>query len=206
MSTKPILFNSAMVCAILYGNKTETRRIAKSDKAPYSIGDVLYVRETWKYVGALEDHFLDGELIDTEELRGVQYKADNFTKWFEYEPRDDEFYLSHIYPSEKWKPSLHMPKELSRIFLKITDVHKEHLHDMTNDDALAEGAGGGEYFDETGNPCGVVYPIDEFIDIWNETISEKDMPIYGWEANPLVWVIKFKVAKIKDKAVFSQYE
>ena len=44
---KPILFNTEMVRSILAGEKTCTRRIAKSGKPPFAAGDILWVRETW---------------------------------------------------------------------------------------------------------------------------------------------------------------
>lgn len=41
--------------------------------------------------------------------------------------------------SGTWRPSIHMPKEAARIFLKVTDVHAERLQEITAEGALDEG-------------------------------------------------------------------
>ena len=109
---KPILFSTEMVRAIIEGRKTETRRIAKSGKAPYKISDILYVRETWAKTK-------DGMYL---------YKADPMYK--DMQPGDFGFY---------WKPSIHMPKAAARIFLEVIKVRKEKLQDITEDGAQKEG-------------------------------------------------------------------
>ncbi|WP_440285095.1 hypothetical protein [Eshraghiella crossota] len=80
----------------------------------------------------------------------------------------------------KWKPSIHMPKEAARIWLKVTDVRVERLQDMTDDDAEAEGC-----FDYTSTALG-------FPDVWDSTIKKSDLDRYGWAADPWVWVIEFE--------------
>ena len=80
---KPILFNTDMVQAIIDGRKTQTRRIAKTDKPPYMAGDILYIRETWAQAP-------NGDYL---------YRAKSLTK--ETGSTDSFFY---------WKPSIHMPK------------------------------------------------------------------------------------------------
>lgn len=142
---KPILFNTEMVRAILEGRKTVTRRVVKtkhkdacgfyvttrkSDGAfmgvyeydenesmfdnplepPYQVNDVLYVRETWKPAGKGKKYF---------------YKVD--------------WEMDGIAGITKWKPSIHMPKEAARIFLRVTDVRVERLQDITEEQAKAEG-------------------------------------------------------------------
>lgn len=110
VKNKPILFNTEMVKAILEGKKTVTRRIKKSDKPPYQVGDILYTRETWQHV------------CDA----GYVYKATDP----DWETTEDW----------KWRPSIHMPKEAARIFLQVTDVRVERLQEMTVRDLIAEGA------------------------------------------------------------------
>lgn len=206
---RPILFSEPMVQAILDGRKTQTRRPVKpvgndhsfvlcdgwpyrsddgesivlSDgqeiphKCPYGKpGDRLWVRETWAWWPA------DGS--DKKE-DGVIYRAE-----------DDDWECRMF----KWRPSIHMPRWASRILLEITDVRVERLNEMTCQDARSEGV------------------IDENWDIWREDVenialpenctfeNEKDVfknlwtKIYGpcsWDENPLVWVVEFKVVKVK---------
>ena len=82
-----------------------------------------------------------------------------------------------------WHPSIHMPKEAARIFLKVTDVRVEHLQEMeTEDDKnfIAEGA----------------LDKHDFIRIWDSTVKDKDL--CGWYANPYVWVVEFELMRYEN--------
>ena len=144
-------------------------------KPPYRRGDVLYVREAWCKYGKLDDfdHVIEG----TEKY---YYYADGVN------PTPYNCFLVHRngYDEYKdtpvWHPSICMPKEAARIWLKVTDVRVERLQDMTDDDAEAEGC-----FDYTSTALG-------FPDIWESTIKKSDLDSYGWAANPWVWVIEFE--------------
>ena len=147
--------------------------IEKLCKSPYEQGDVLYVRETWcsRYDG--EKNF---------------YLADKCTK------REEKKLLD--YGEVKWRPSIHMPKEAARIFLKVKDVRVERLQDITEEQAIKEGCQSGSYESK-----GVVWgqedteewtATDEFVSVWNSTIKKSDIEQYGWSANPWVWVIEFE--------------
>lgn len=212
---KPILFNTEMVRAILEGRKTVTRRVVKPqpfavkqdenapcwyghivsesgkvllDKPPYRPGDILYVRETWAR-GYIESS--DAELSNEV--------------WFEeYEKRDESFldcissyfYRSDFSASEeaeyhmKWRPSIHMPREAARIFLRVTDVRVERLQDITPDQIDAEGCKEWAYSAKTGEllPSGPSW----FKIAWDNTLKPKDRALYGWQANPWVWVVEFE--------------
>lgn len=212
---KPILFNTAMVRAILDGEKTCTRRIIKlpkhiekqsnglyilcaegstySDKEfkdvidyinqPYKVGDILYVRETW-FKGDLLN---DAEEIEKQGI--VLYRADGIknNNW--------------DYDSIRWRPSIHMPKELARIFLKVTSVRAERLKDIDEEQAKKEGARKQSWYQPFGTKIEdeqkyvgslVNHKINYktgFADIWDSTVKEEK---YSWEGNPWVWVIGFK--------------
>ncbi len=179
---KPILFNTEMVRAFRAGQKTQTRRVVKPQPQSYSFdgrayifdegelpkpqyqpGDILYVRETWS-----ELKYPDGS-------RRYVYKASD-----EY-PFGEAGYIVKF----RWRPSIHMPKEAARIFLRVTDVRVERLQDITIDDAIAEG-------------CNEVIPITEFRLIWIKTIKPADRERYGWNANPWVWVYTFERIRKED--------
>lgn len=203
MAIKPILFNTEMVRAILDGRKTCTRRICKdaneytvpdmdfynADRRTYAVhnfadkkhteklsiaertcpicpGDILYVRETvWQKIGYYLD--IDGET-----------KPSWYNK-FKYVASDEKPETGWNYSWAK-RPSIHMPKEAARIWLKVTDVRVERLQDMTDDDAEAEGC-----FDYTSTALG-------FPDVWDSTIKKSDLDRYGWDANPWVWAIEYE--------------
>lgn len=195
---KPILFNTEMVRAILDNRKTVTRRVLKPQekilenpmfgytmftpkgyisvrgdwtdtdgdkrygenfiKLPYGPGDILYVRETFfEYKG----HFY--------------YKADG---------KHEGLAKMGVY--FKWRPSIHMPREAARIFLRVTDVRVERLQEITFKQALKEGCN-----DYSSTALGFFY-------VWDSTLKAKDRILYGWEADPWVWVIGFERVSRKE--------
>ncbi|WP_242985693.1 hypothetical protein [Sellimonas intestinalis] len=95
---------------------------------------------------------------------------------------------------ERWKPSIHMPKEAARLWLKVTDARVERLQDITNKDVEKEGVEKkciDSYIRqmpcETEEYIRLAYII-AFQDIWDSIIKKKDLLLYGWNANPWVWV------------------
>lgn len=181
----PILFNGEMVRAILDGRKMVTRRALKQPfevhpngfitkpkgndrlcpyEPPYQPEDILYVRETWDY--------LEGWKIGDPAVVGAYfYRADGD--------------LRPVSWRGKWRPSIHMPKEAARIWLRVTDVRVERLQDITEEQAQMEGCNSGLL---TG-PCTA---RGQFESLWNPTIKKSDLARYGWDANPWVWVIEFE--------------
>ena len=208
----PILFNTEMVRAILDGRKTVTRRLIKSqhligllpDKCkngtpeeflkekkfmfkpycdmtdaelietaynpPYQPGDILYVRETWKLK----------ELYDGEAL--IQFRAGGEIG-IDYECEGDTYSkLLKYVDNTGWVPSLFMPKEVARIWLKVNDVRVERLQEIMEDTPGPNNQVVREGFN---------YGCD-FIAGWNSTIKKSDLDRYGWDANPYVWAIEFE--------------
>lgn len=229
MAIKPILFNTEMVRAILDGRKSCTRRLVKPQpdekhtyplgfvtdstekkevgcfgfgideyggsikyvKPPYQPEDILYVRETWNK--GLERYMYRADYSDTE-----------------------KFYQGGKEIEMKWHPSIHMPKEAARIWLKCTDVRVERLQEITEIGAKAEGIRG---YTKDGNLYKYAVTDDWWIDyhnkhkeivtgtwwqdmprtakdafsyLWNSTIKKSDLDLYGWNANPWVWTIEYE--------------
>ena len=182
---KPILFSTSMVQAILDGRKTQTRRVIKPQpnskaeykgteigkhvfetdidmwhiKSPYQPGQVLWVRETWS-------------MIDDMPYDNYVYRTDYGTT------EDDSFPPSMF----KWKPSIHMPREAARIFLKVKGVRVERVQDITEDEAIKEGA---KAYGQ--NNCSGTSARIAFAEIWDKTTTEHE-----WRTNPWVWVYEFE--------------
>lgn len=152
-------------------------------KPSYQPGDILYVRETW----------LKTDCFGFQ--NGYVYKADET-------PYSKEFREDYGF---KWKPSIRMPKEAARIWLKVTDVRVERLQEITPAEVVREGAypdcwdclnvyGNGSQCcykqDDECSQCDST--IQEWEKLWNSTIKKFDLDRYGWDANPWVWVIEFE--------------
>lgn len=185
MTERPIIFNGDMVRAILRGEKTQTRRPVK----PQPVFDDMYSRE-----GTYDDviHFKDdcpvmcpfGQPLDRLWVRetfalggppyfGVAYRADEGDN-----PEDVGG------ERQKWTPSIHMPRYLSRITLEITDINVERVQDITEDEAIKEGV-----VDPIMGTYGL-NPITIFRDLWDALYARQ--PGLLWKKNPWVWVIAFR--------------
>lgn len=189
MAIKPILFNTEMVRAILDGRKDATRRIVKGfipDDAVWG-----YTAFTPKWYISCRGTFADGygekffklpcEPGDILYVRETWKKAPNGYYYYEDWQRND------IADVTKWKPSIHMPKEAARIWLKVTDVRVERLQEITSEQICREGV-------EVEYPH--VLNREEkryaFSRLWDSTIKKSDLDRYGWNASPWVWVIEFE--------------
>lgn len=189
MNVKPILFNTEMVRAILDGRKACTRRLVKLPSYIKQQEDGLYT--LWAEGTCYENQYLE-EIIpyikqpyqpgDILYVRETWKQAPNGYYYYEDWQRDD------IADVTKWKPSIRMPKEAARIWLKVTDVHVERLQEITPQGAWKEGT-----------RCSCLHPVPDcagnktaFVNIWNSTIKRADLDCYGWDANPWVWVIEFE--------------
>lgn len=187
MAIKPILFNTEMVRASLDGRKSCTRRINK-DANDYVVPDMDFY-DSDKRTYAVHN-YADKEHTDKLSIAertcpicpsDILYVRESYSELsFGYVYKADGENIDHLGNVIKWHPSIHMPKEAARIWLKVTDVRVERLQDMTDDDAEAEGC-----FDYTSTALG-------FPDVWDSTIKKSDLDRYGWTANPWVWVIEFE--------------
>jgi hypothetical protein len=217
MKERPILFTAPMVRAILEGRKTQTRRIIKNvlpnnrirlrDKrvchvlaadpfCPYGIsGDRLWVRETH------EAYYLTrGEKSYSA---GVKYRADDEKRLIQIDALT--YQKLNSTDSKGWTPSIHMYRWASRIDLEITGLRVDRLQDISEADAIAEGALSVRTLEFDAKH------FTEWKYQWDEAIKKGEKPPIGpspkqtyaalwneingkgsWDANPWVWVIEFK--------------
>lgn len=159
---------------------------------PYHTEDILYVRETWE---RFECWNCEGDERGNCPKEPQKSVLDKTCGCYMYRATNE------ISGDAKWHPSIHMPKEAARIWLKVTNVSLERLHDITENGALKEGAQGvrcnhaglGAYgCTDCMNTGWLEPPILDFMQIWDSTIKKSDLDMYGWNANPWVWVIEFE--------------
>lgn len=189
MAVKPILFNTEMVRAILDGIKGSTRRIVKG----FIPNDAVwgYTAFTPKGYISCRGTFADGygekffklpcEPGNILYVRETWKKAPNGYYYYEDWQRND------IADVTKWKPSIHMPKEAARIWLKVTDVRVERSQEITIDGIRNEGISSMAV-----HAGDMEIALKEWKNLWNSTIKKTDLDSYGWDANPWVWVIEFE--------------
>ncbi|MBC7847234.1 MAG: hypothetical protein H7Y10_12155 [Flavobacterium sp.] len=179
----PILFSTPMVQAILEGRKTQTRRIVKYP---------LQLKGWLVSIGESENpppiEFCPYEVGD------VLWVRETFAEWpkvmFQYKAS------THI-GSEigKWKPSIFMPKEACRIFLKLKQIRVERLQDISEEDAIAEGVI--SFF----NPLFQETRFKDYMISYSEcreasrsfcSLWESINGLNSWNQNPFVWVYEFE--------------
>lgn len=195
MRERPILFNGAMVRAILSGQKTQTRRVLKMphgywETSPNGLvpipagcpfgqrGDRLWVRETWR---PQTIHSCAMDTCDCDGV-GVTYAADN--EWIPHtwqNPVPDDWSIPDA-AARGNVPSIHMPRWACRLVLEITAVRVERLQAISEADAEAEGAIAWTMECASRNGAG---PRTAFRGLWTSTGGD-------WDSNPWVWVIEFK--------------
>lgn len=225
MNIKPILFNTEMVKAIQDGRKTQTRRIVKNQDGihprrsnigffgwddghgyqmmpPCKEGDILWVRETWRPARGTMHTYINGDVVESDDWHeGFEYKAGGYHFPDGFKESEDEFHLSELRSYGNWRPSIHMPKQAARIFLRVKNVRVEQLQDITEEQAEAEGCADW-HIEITGGPWGVEddpdegTAVDDFKRVWDSTIPRHPCKfkrhLWYWEDNPWVWVIEFE--------------
>lgn len=196
---RPILFSAPMVRALLAGTKTQTRRIEKASfplgwgkpderalfvrGCPYGVpGDRLWVRETWSpdhkdvYPCIPVVYLADGKISDAdrrEHVTGCTYERDERVNF-------ECLACVNYGRGLRWRPSIHMPRRVSRLTLEITEVRVQRLHEISEEDARAEGVDPLATFPH--RPYGAA-----FFQLWQD-INGVDTA----HANPWVWAISFK--------------
>ena len=170
-------------------------------KPPYQPGDHLYVRETWR-IGAWAEN--PGRI-------SVDYKADGYIRreWLDVEDpeRFERYWIQSTHDAEKaglkfdldgqyhwepgkaptrWRPSIFMPKEAARIWLEVTNVRVERLQEISHKDIYREGICIWQDCAEAIRNIRTKY----FKKLWDGINLKRG---YGWDSNPFVWAISFKV-------------
>lgn len=165
---------------------------------PCTEGEILYVREAWSTRLSNECYAqpCHGGVCPYESCESTEGPC--FPKEYIYKATDS--LPSYV---GKWHPSIHMPKEAARIFLRVTDVRAERLQEITDEGAEHEGICG--YYVGMGESAYSRYsnwneaknhlydfPRGAFADLWTHTLKPTDIGKYGWAANPWVWVIEYE--------------
>ena len=188
MKETGMLFTSPMVRAILEGRKTQTRRIAKPVRHPdlgnvYSPGALVLEHEPQHVINRACPYGQPGDRIYVRETFSqhpewgqLAFRADGE----EFEDADGWLW------EPKWMPSIHMPKDIARIWLEVTGVRVERLEDISEADALAEGARFELASIDSVRIGATASFLSGFRNIWESTGGD-------WDANPWVWAIDFKV-------------
>lgn len=225
MKARPILFSAPMIRALLDGTKTQTRRIVK----PQPSDDADFVNMTWETTPEGYQHFTStdkwwdesgncmaedivtcpyGMPSDLLWVRESYYKDNRFKTAHKADCNEADFIKSNELLCIKlpWKPSIHMPRCVSRITLEVTSVRVERLQDISESDAIAEGIihletdyDGQKWY---GIPdLGHGYPSAQlaYKALWESINGEG-----SWEANPWLWVIDFDVHKQNVDAFLSE--
>lgn len=224
MKERPIIFDGESVQAILEGCKTQTRRVIKPQPntirwcpiqnsrrydgwedehgkpylCPYGKpGDRLWVRETWfadpPYDGTWDECGFSDGIIENFSVLPERFKSPEFV----------------LYKSTwkgvdlRWRSTIHMPRWASRINLEVVNIRVERVQDISEQDAVAEGWLGGNGWPggeaarftvtRLKHSASGLQAQEWFTRRWNLINAKRG---YGWNTNPLVWVIEFKILEV----------
>lgn len=180
---KPVLSNTEMVRAILDGRKTVTRRVVKE---PWYIEDeeVSRVSGLAMHRGTNSTHMMPypDQLYHPGDILYVRETFFEYNGHYYYKADGKHEELAKMGICFKWRPSIHMPKEAARLFLRVKDVRVKQLHDMTTADMVNEGMDVQE----------AIHSPWKWHELWDSTVKPTDRALYSWKANPWVWVIEFE--------------
>lgn len=173
-----MLFNLPMARKLVLGEKTQTRRplatqpvLRPPSAVPYSVGDTIWVRETWCEIpGSGYWYAADWSDADLEEGRRARRRYPE---------------LAAAYSSTRWRPSIHMPRVACRLVLRITDVRLQRVQEISAADLKAEGMDGGSADRRLAN----------FIVTWTCLYGVN----YPWRNNP--WVVALSFEKERSLVV-----
>jgi len=194
--SRPILFSTEMVKAILSGRKTQTRRIVKPQPDENGVSYMKNAPLDWESIyrepwtpwkwdteegETISKNCPYGEIGDLLWVRETYAITGNATKRYIYKADLD---YGHV--EEKWKPSIFMSREACRIELRITDIRVERLRSISETDAVSEGIECVRFEDE--EMC--QHPVNAYGHLWSKINGSE-----SWNANPFVWVIQFEVAR-----------
>lgn len=213
MKELPILFSTPMVQALLEGRKTQTRRILKNiprisdnvERTGQLLSKSQTLREAFCPYGEPDDRLwvrekfvISGLMWQAKPSLAIKYCSQSAVK---YAASDNDW-------QHAWRPSIHMPKEAARIWLQVEEVRVERLHDISEEDILAEGVripvnGPNNVLFELGKDNSAFSFLPEikegekytqhqilfafWAELWCKINGRK-----SWDANPWLWVIKFK--------------
>lgn len=153
-------------------------------KCPYgAVGDTLWVREAWT------SGYRDGAW-------GTIFRADNcFVQGRRRHEKGTHYHAKELGEWIRWRPSIFLPRWASRITLRITDIGVERLQDITEDDAIAEGAKPWEFGVEqtlTSGERGCLSPYRSgFACLWDDINVNRAT----WYSNSWVWRVQFERIK-----------
>lgn len=218
MTTKGIIFSAPMVRALYDGRKTQTRRLINPQPSTfpideagtpcpvgcilvdgedrpriytvrvitpqtiaYAAGDRVYVREAAAIAGIFSD---------VAEIRYKAHERASHTEFVEQIPVA-KIRRDHVtWP--KYRPSIHMPRAWSRLWLSVTDVRVERLQDISEADCIAEGCSN-QRPDPADNVL-TIRPTDgarlNYADLWDSLHTAEGT---RWADNPCVLALTFDV-------------
>lgn len=191
----PILFNTEMVRAILEGRKTVTRRVV-TPQPPAGVTQLYHGAAPGRWRSPGKDVWVEirapyqpGDILWVREIWSPVYVR---PRRYIYKADVDRGVGEGVGLPLRWHHPNKMPWEAARIFLRVTGVRVERLQEISYADVIAEGVpyGHAEY--------------TKFRAVWNSTIKPKDLPVYGWDANPWVWVIEFERISKEEAEQFDQ--
>ena len=207
---KQIIFSTLMVKAILDGNKTQTRRVFNPQPTIGMVFDEIslcpIVADKSKASG---ERIAKGAYAIFVNRADDGYYGETFAYKSRYEVGDILYVREGMFKNQEdeygymadepdWKlweytgiPSIHMPKDAARLFLKVTDLKVEWLHEILNHpfDMKKEGTTLDYPDSHYSMASGVNCLRNKFIELWDSINAKHGYP---WESNPWVWVYEFE--------------